>query len=199
LLSSSVVVDYFPSGPLAETVNYGLAYIYFDYREQNRQEPEHIIASLTKQLGSQTLGLPIEIQELHDRLTPTRERPTYEELFTALLSTFESFDRVYFVMDGLDEIKDLGKRKKFLDLCHRISKYGVRFWFASRKDEHSADIEASMDEAGAARIELRVDQGDIKKYISERIDDTPRAKRLVQQGKSKDKIIDALAMCAGDM
>lgn len=184
---------------MAETVNYGLAYIYFDYREQNRQEPEHIIASLTKQLGSQTLGLPIEIQELHDRLTPTRERPTYEEIFTALLSTFESFDRVYFVMDGLDEIKDLGKRKKFLDLCHRISKYGVRFWFASRKDEHSTDIEASMNEAEAARIELRVDQDDIKKYISERIDGTPRAKRLVQQGKSKEKIIEALAMCAGEM
>lgn len=159
--------------------------------ERERQRPNQVLASLAKQLASQTLQLCPEIKEIYDRLEPKNERPTFEGLYTALPAASKPFTRVFLLFDALDGC-DEGQRKQLLPLFHRLTGNGISVFLTSRP--HPDDIQNSLH--GAIRIEISAKEGDIRAYIEQRIDENTREKRLVDQGECKDLIISGLVECA---
>lgn len=188
---SSVVIDYLQAKAPIE--NYGIAYIYFDYKEQSLQTPINVLASLVKQLVSQIPYVPTEVEVWHGNIG--YRAPTYEDLYTGLLATLKSFTRVFFVFDALDECDQITQREGLLPLFQRMGKSGINLFLTSR--EYPDDIRHSL--RNAAKIELVPKNEDITAYIESKIDGNIRASRLVQQGQLKDKVLSEVLDCSKGM
>lgn len=192
---SSAVIDHLET--LAKSNNYGMAYVYFDYKEQDQQRPLRVLASLVKQLACRVPAphLPTEIEALYDNLSKEKKNPTLEQLYTTLIATSRSFERVFFVFDALDECDEENQRMELLPLLHRMGNDNINVFLTSRK--YPEDIQDSLGDG--PRIELAAHEQDIRKYVEERINQYPRAKRLFRQGKCKETIISGLVDCAKGM
>lgn len=175
--------------------HHGVAYIYFNYIEQDQQKPADVLASLVKQLTCQVRHLPPKIGGMYDELKRLQKRPSLEELYTMLQVVTKSFGRTFIVCDALDECNQETQRKKLLPLFHRMEKDGINLFITSR--EYPEDIQHSFQ--GSAKIKLWAKDEDIASYIGQKISEDPRAKRLVQQGNCKDMIISQLKECANGM
>lgn len=194
MVSSSVVIDHFIEG--ATTKNYGVAYMYFEYKERELQTPTNILGGLVRQLVGQVPELPAEIEKLFDKLESRGgKKPKFEELYNALTVIFRSFDQVFLVFDALDECDPKTQRKGLLPLFHRMRKSGANLFVTSR--QYPEDIQASFSEE--AKIELVPTEEDIGAYIRRRIEEDSRAKRLVRQAKCQDRIVPELVSSSQGM
>lgn len=187
-LRSSLVIDHLEGQ--ASTANYGVAYIYFGYKEQDQQKPVHVLASLIKQLASQKTYLPTAIEDLYDSQAQQNKRPILEDLYGTLIATSNSFTRVFFAFDALDECHPENQRRELLPLFHRMGSGGFSLFLTSR--QHPEDIQISF--RNTAKIALLAKEKDIETYIVERINENSRARRLIQQGNCQTRIISDLAI-----
>lgn len=193
LLSSSMVIDHFQERKI--TANYALAYVYFDYREQEQQGPYQVLASLVKQLLFQLIPLPLPVEELYKRLEPHGKRPSLDELYSILEISFTEFDQVFLIFDALDECDQRRQRKTLLPLFHRLARSGTHIFITSR--QHPEDIRDSM--SASASIELSPSIEDMRRFIEQRIEENVRARRLVKQGNCRERIVNELINCAQGM
>lgn len=189
------MIDHIKDKASAANNEIGLAYIYFDYKEQERQKSIHVLAKLVRQLLLQIPYLPEKIRELHDKREQDGKRPTFEELYTALLLVASLFTKVFFVFDALDECHKIKQRKNLLPLFRRMGTDGMNLFLTSRP--YPEDIQEALDDHGAAKIELVAKEDDIRVYIQKKINESTRAKRLAQQ--NKDKIVSDLTEAANGM
>lgn len=116
----------------------GVAYVYFDYKEQDQQEPAEVLSSLVNQLVSQLGALPVEIEALYDGLGPKNHKPTLENLFAALLVASKQFCQTFLVFDALDECHPTTQRAVLLPLFRRMGDDGINVFLTSRP--HPEDI-----------------------------------------------------------
>lgn len=174
----------------------GVAYFYFEYQEQERQTPTKVLASLVRQLATQASILPAEIIALYDTQGAKGRDPKFEELYAVLLAVFKCFGEVFLVFDALDECDVKFRRKEVLPLLHRMGRSGARLFVTSR--QYPEDIWESFH-GTATMVELSPTLEDVGIYIQHRIDEDPRAKRLVRQAKCGDRIISELAECSRGM
>lgn len=189
---SSLIIDHLQDLP---QVGYGVAHVYFDYKEQERQKPVLVLSNLVKQLASQILHLPAEIEDLYNELEPKRKTPTLEQLYAILLVISKQFPQVFLVFDALDECHPENQRRTLLPLFQRMGKDGINVFLTSRP--HPEDIRDSL--RNVASMELLAQEEDIVNYIQDKIDENPRARSLVRQGNCKDRIISELVQCAKGM
>lgn len=188
------MIDYFLDKAAAE--NCGVAYFYFEYQEQERQTPIKVLASLVRQLATQLAILPAEIETLYDVQEARGKPPKFEELYTVLLAVFKFFDRVFLVFDALDECDIKPRGKEVLPLLHRMGSGGARLFVTSR--QYPEDIWESFHDT-ATMVEIVPTLEDVAVYIQRRIDEDPRAKRLVKQAKCGDRIVSDLTECSQGM
>lgn len=172
-----------------------MVYIYFNHKEQDQQKPIHVLSSFLKQLSCQSPSLPKAVRDLHNRIESKQERPTLEDLYTALVLVAGSFSQTFVVCDALDECDFETQRKDLLPLFHRMESVGIRLFLTSR--EHPEDIQDSLQ--SSPKVELSAKNEDIKIYIEQKIDENPRARRLISQGNCKDRIIEQLQQSANGM
>jgi hypothetical protein len=193
-----MVIDHLKEN--ASIKRYGVAYIYFDFADQARQKPISILANLLKQLANQIQELPLELEELYTKSERASETPTLQDLQRILLVLSNTFSRVFLIFDALDECNEDTQRKELLPLFLNLSKLGtgrISIFLTSRP--HPEDIRDSFK--GTAQIELRARDEDMEIYIKEKIDESPRSRRLLGQKdlESKNKIISDLTDCAKGM
>lgn len=182
---------------LEETENYGVAHIYFEYNEQERQKPITILSSLVKQIASRIPHLPEGLADLYDKLRSKNQRPSFEELYATLLDVSKCglIERVFLVFDALDECDLKTQRRELLQLFQRMGANGFSVFLTSRP--HPEDILDSL--VGAAQIVLSAQAEDIATYVKDRINRNPRARRLVQKSKCLDRIVSELTKYAKGM
>ncbi|KAJ4223368.1 hypothetical protein NW759_006001 [Fusarium solani] len=82
-----------------------LAYFFCTYRNEITQEPTSILSSLCSQLARQDENAFEILKEYHDELTSERQLQAVAstKLIKILRRMCSSFDRVYLIVDGLDE------------------------------------------------------------------------------------------------
>ncbi|KAJ4160164.1 hypothetical protein NW754_003288 [Fusarium falciforme] len=83
-----------------------LAYFFCTYRDEITQEPISILSSLCSQIARQDENAFEILREYHDELTSERQLqvgPSTKKLIKILRRMCSSFDRVYLIVDGLDE------------------------------------------------------------------------------------------------
>lgn len=172
-----------------------MAYIYFNYKEQEEQKPSQVLASLVKQLSGQMSHLPAGITGLYSRLRLGGKRPTIDELYIALLEVSKSFPKVFLIFDALDECHPENQRRFLLPIFLQMGRDGISVFLTSRP--HPEDIQDLLKDT--VKIELSAQDGDIEAYIVARIDENPRARGLVRQGRCKERIISELIDSAKGM
>lgn len=193
MVLSSVVIDHFLDQASAE--NYGVAYVYFHYKEQGGQSPLCVLASLVKQLASQIQHLPEEIEDLYDNLARQHRRPTLEDLYTMLGVVSKAFARTFIICDALDEYEEEARQNKLLPLFHRMQRDGLNLFLTSR--EYPEDIQDSF--RNSAKIRLWAKDNDIANYVEQKIEESTRAGRLNLQDECKAMIISELTNYAKGM
>jgi protease II len=174
-------------------VGYGVAYIYFNYKEQDKQKPTHVLSSLTKQLISQasTQPLPEKLENFHK----DQKTPNSGELYDILLDVTKFFTRTFFIFDALDECDQSSQRKELLPLFHRMGGNGMKLFLTSR--EHPEDVQISFEKI--SKMKLWAKDEDVATYIEQKISEYPQAESLVSQGNYRKKIISELTDCAKGM
>lgn len=123
-------------------------------------------ASLLKQLAMAKATLPRSVLELYQRLKDQQRRPQQQDLEQALLNSCQDFDRVFIIVDALDECDENKHRKSFLDLIRSLRDNSSTSVFVTSRP-HPEDVKKVLE--GSSKIIIKADDSDLRKYISREI------------------------------
>jgi Cdc6-like AAA superfamily ATPase len=84
----------------------GVAYLYCNFRRQNEQNAEDLLASLLKQLSQRRSFLPDYVKKLYDDHKKNETRPSFDEISRVLQSVVALYSRAFIIVDALDECKE---------------------------------------------------------------------------------------------
>ena len=151
--------------------NVAVAYFYFDYCDQGHnardyQSDDGMLAYLLKQLALTKNELPGPVLDLHQRMSRQKRLPEQEDLEEALLLTCSDFDRVFFVIDALDECNK-SQRSSVLRVLSNISECSPISIFVTSRP-HAEDIWKAFKES--RKIEIEAKPSDIAKYVHDKIE-----------------------------
>ena len=146
--------------------NVAVAYHYFDFRDQQCQSAEAILSSLLKQLASAKTELSSHVLELYRKFMRQSRQPKQEDLEDVMVRTCEAFDRVFLVIDALDECSPERRRQvlKVLKRLHEVQ--AISIFVTSRP--YPEDVMKAFEQFPNITIEAR--DPDIRKYVRTEID-----------------------------
>lgn len=185
---SSRVIDHLQSKAVTE--NYGIAYIYFDYKEHDGQTPMQVFSSMVKQLAQQLDDLPTELGRLYRELENHGRRPLIEDLLRIVCSFKKSFNCLFLVFDAMDECNEQSQRRRLLPLFHRLRDRGARIFVTSRP--HPEDLQRSFRDV--PQIELAATDADITTYVLGRIAESPRIQGFIGNKRRAVGLEDKIAL-----
>ena len=165
----------------------GIAFFYCDYQDQSQQTALNIVSSLVRQLvqGSSSKFTPL--QALYEALTEKGyTKPTLKDVETLLISICGTFDKVYIIIDALDEC-NLTQRKVLLPLFSVLQKASVNILATSRP--HSQDLERTL--GNQIKIDVRAAESDIQRYVSVQVEEDEDLMDLLAD-ELREKIVSTL-------
>lgn len=152
--------------------NVVVAHLYFDYRNQDYQSTENMLASLLKQLAIPLRELPKAIFELYQKLKGQQRRPQQQELEQALLLVCQHYDRVFVIIDALDECDAKSHRKSFLKALEILRTNSISSIFITSRS-YPDDIKKSLE--SAPQIIVGANDDDLQRYIEREIENSDNA------------------------
>ncbi|KAH6672607.1 hypothetical protein B0J14DRAFT_483401, partial [Halenospora varia] len=168
----------------------GIAYIYCNFRRQDEQKLDGLLASLLKQLVQKHSSMPDSVKELHDRYKK-RTRPSFDELSRALHSAIALYTRVFIIVDALDECSEIdGCRKRFLaEMFDLQATRGANLFATSRFIPAIADTFKEC-----TSLEIRASDDDIRIYLNGHMSQLPGfiGRNQELQGKIMTELIKAV-------
>jgi len=168
--------------------NVGIAYIYCNFRRNDEQRLDDLLASLLRQLAESRSSLPRPVTELYKRHKTKRTRPSTDELSKALQDISASFSRAFILVDALDECQvSNGCRARFIEEVFSLqARCGVTLFMTSR---FIPEITDKFDKS--CWLEIRATKEDVERYLEDRI---KQSSRIIQgmQGEITAIISDAV-------
>ena len=146
----------------SDNLKIGIAYVYCNFRRQDEQKIDGLLASLLKQLAGSQPSLPGSVKDLYDRYTTKQTPPSLDEIIGVLQSVAATYSRVFIIIDALDEcqISD-GCRQRFLSgLFDLYTKCGANIFATSRP---ISSIEKEFE--GSTILEIRASEEDVRRYL----------------------------------
>ncbi|KFY46625.1 hypothetical protein V494_00395, partial [Pseudogymnoascus sp. VKM F-4513 (FW-928)] len=158
---TSVVVDYLYTKFQKDT-NVGIAYLYCNFRRQNEQNAEGLLASLLKQLAQGLYPLPESVKSLYNSHEKNRTRPAFNELSSTLQSVAALYSRSFIIVDALDECQTSGgcRTKLLTEIFALKSKSGANIFSTSR---FIPEIEVQFK--NRMRLEIQASDHDVQRYL----------------------------------
>ncbi|KAH7121183.1 hypothetical protein B0J11DRAFT_59184 [Dendryphion nanum] len=104
ILTSTVVNDL--TARFQGDSNVCVAYFYYDFRRQEEQTAEDLLASLLRQLCQGKPSLPDSMRALHNQHEEKRTRPRLDEISRVLHTVANTYSRVFIIIDALDECQE---------------------------------------------------------------------------------------------
>lgn len=140
----------------------GVAYLYCNFRSQDEQKIDDLLASLLKQLAHGQSPLSRTVKELYSRHEKKRSRPSWEEISKALQSAAKSYSRVFILVDALDECQAAsGCQMRFLSEIFTLQeKCKVNIFATSR---FIPEITRRFE--GSVILKIRASVEDVRKYL----------------------------------
>ncbi|KFY30094.1 hypothetical protein V493_02139 [Pseudogymnoascus sp. VKM F-4281 (FW-2241)] len=187
---SSIVVDHIDANAQKDT-NIGIAYLYCNFRRQDEQTAEGLLASLLKQLAQGLYPLPESVKSLYDSYKEKRTQPTFSEISIALQSVTALYSRSFIVVDALDECRASdGCRTKLLKEIFALQvKSRANIFSTSRFIPEIVEyFKNSM------RLEIRASDHDVQRYFDGHMSELPTCviRSLVLQSEVKAEIVKAV-------
>ncbi|KAK3986844.1 ankyrin repeat-containing domain protein [Cladorrhinum sp. PSN332] len=169
---ASAVIDNI-HGILESETDQGLAYFYSEYKNAQNQFAPQILRSLLKSLGTRrrrtVLQLPAPIQDLYEKCQRLSKTPSDEELLETLERVVEEFNKVFVVLDAVDELPP-NSQSGVCDALHTLqTKTGkLNILATSRRSEEIQTLDA-FSASCCKRFEIRARDDDIKVYLYGRL------------------------------
>jgi len=150
-----------------------MAYFYFDFNDDKKQQHENLIRSLIVQLSTQSEKYSDSLQALYSRSKDGKHQPSYDGLVGSLKSMLQLHPKTYIILDALDECAD---REELLKLLQEISIGKVQVLATSRKER---DIEDALDSLFPQKVCIQSSQvgDDIQLFIRETLHNDPKLKK----------------------
>lgn len=158
----------------------GIAYIYCNFRQQNEQTIDHLLASLLKQLLENEPDPAKTMTELSNIYNKERKYPRLDELTASLRSVTGAYSKVFIIIDALDECSNSnGCRARLLSEIFRLqTDFNVNILVTSR-------FTPEFEKPGKSiSLEIRARDADVQSYVVERLSQYPmfvRSGHLLQQ------------------
>lgn len=168
---AAIVVDHLQRTLLSANTDAALAFLYCNYKRQNEQTVDRLFRSLLRQLVDRRPDMPTEVTDIYRRWETHDIQSSIEEVKTALGATASSFDRVYCVVDALDELEESVRAVLISGLQSLQSCAAVSILFTARslpgieravKPDHRRDIRASEADV---RAFVRGHMGDLSSCV----------------------------------
>ena len=138
----------------------GIAYLYCNFRRQDEQKLDDLLASLLKQLSGCQPSLPSDVKDLYNQHRNKQSRPSQYELLRAIQSVVSLYSRVFLIIDALDEASQ-GCRTIFLSEIFGIqASCRVNIFATSRLiPQITEKFQSSIS------LEIRASNTDIARYL----------------------------------
>ena len=160
ILTSIVVDDLFNRFQGDITVR--IAYLYCNFRRQNEQKAEDLLAGLLKQLARDQLSLPDSLKSLYEKHKGERTRPSFDEISSTLQSVAALCSRVFVIIDALDEcrVTEACRTRFLLEIFNLQAKCGANVFATSR---FIPEITEKFE--GSISLEIRASEQDVRRYV----------------------------------
>jgi hypothetical protein len=148
-----------------------VVYLYCNFRRQDEQKAEDLLASLLKQLAQGRSPLPDSVKSLHDGHRDKRTRPSFDEILGTLQSVATMYSRIFIIVDALDECQASdGCRMRFLlEMFNLQAKCQVSIFATSR---FIPEINENFKEC--MQLEIRASKQDVQRYLDGHISQLPK-------------------------
>lgn len=177
------------------------AYFFCIYRDNETHEPENIMSSIVAQLARQNEAAFSVAQKCYQELMEDDHlpgNPSINKLRTAIRDQTRVFDKVFIVVDGLDECGGHVERttRMLASLCNDKSAKTMCLALLSRDEimirQH---LQGAFD-----YIEIEAHTGDIQQYVATELEERIGLGKLrVRNMSLKDEILEALVTGAKGM
>lgn len=178
------------------TPSYPVLYYYFSFNETEKQKPENMIRSLLTQLLTYGTEGCQALDALHDR----KHQPTNEELLPALRQIMVPCDKVFVIIDALDECMERPELLSDIEELISWDDVNLHLLLTSRKE---SDIEEALDPLCVQDmricIQSAVVNADIRSYVHDQLLMDRRFKRWQKRPDVQSIIESDLMEKAGGM
>ncbi|KAH0536092.1 hypothetical protein FGG08_006997, partial [Glutinoglossum americanum] len=166
---TSIVVDNLIRRSL-NNPSIGIAYLYCNFRKQEEQKAEDLLASLLKQLSQGQSSLPDSVRALYGRHRQKGTRPLFDETARALQSVATIYSRVFIAIDALDECQVSGDcRSRFLSEIFNLQVKCEANIFATSR--FVPEITEKFN--GSMLLEIYASNEDVRKYLKGHMSQLP--------------------------
>ena len=190
----SVVIDYLTNNNVGEDTK--IVYLYCDYKDQAVQTAPNLIACLARQIIGCPKALPQQLEEMHKKLEYQRRRPSFDELKRFLIDLFKQYERIYVVVDALDECDAMRERRLLLPVLEELPRTSGRLFVTSRPNNE--DISNTFGKQ--SKITIAASELDLRQYVAERIaEEEFRTSATKFKPELKENIISSVSAGASGM
>jgi Cdc6-like AAA superfamily ATPase len=143
----------------------GRAFLFCNYKRQDSQEVDNLLASLLGQLAAWQSTVPESVRELYDKhLKGEKSRLSPDEIREALCSIIKNYSRTFIIIDALDECKTDHIRNELLSEIYKLqegSDTRLMVTFRPSIVPKYPDI--------VTELEIRAHKEDIEEYLDGRM------------------------------
>ncbi|KAJ6024087.1 hypothetical protein N7540_004884 [Penicillium herquei] len=158
LLASTVINELSSNFENDHTV--GVAFFYCNFREKTTLE--EILGCLVKQLARQLPIFPEPVEDLYDTYQALKTKASVNDLIEILETTIFRFQRVFIVIDALDECHMAdGSRDMLLDQLFALQNNHMLGILATSRE--NPDISCQF--AGCPSLMIRANESDIERFL----------------------------------
>ncbi|KAL6831934.1 hypothetical protein V8C40DRAFT_285364 [Trichoderma camerunense] len=144
----------------------GIAYIYFNFWQQDDHKVEDLFASLLKQLVRGQSSMPASLKNLYDQHKGKGTRPSLDKILKILQYVIGVYcSRAFIIIDALDECQSSDNcRMSFIKGLLDFQNCGASIFVTSRSIPEVTD-----KFEGSIRLEIRASDDDIRRYVKDQI------------------------------
>ncbi|TPX07668.1 uncharacterized protein E0L32_010666 [Thyridium curvatum] len=150
-----------------------IAYVYCNFRQQNEQTVDNMLASLLKQLSEKRASPPASLTALYEQHKAKHTRPSFDEISKTLQVVTAIYSRVFVVINTLDKTSVVdGCQTRLLTELFKVQASSEANVFVTSR--HIPNITSEFNKrAGCTSLEIHAREEDMRRYLDSHIDRLP--------------------------
>ncbi|KAJ6492479.1 hypothetical protein C8R47DRAFT_1270699 [Mycena vitilis] len=184
------LIDYRPAKVVnshTANPNSGIAYFYFDFRDERKQLVETMLRSIVMQLSEQT-PTPYSVLDQHFKSCQGMKFSTYTDLLVMLDTILGQFTGTYIVLDALDECSEHDGLVRFISTLHGWGKR-VHLLVASQPRTVFLDSTA-LNGASVIVLESKTTNADVLQFVNNKLELDSKLKHMKNTPGAGPKIVE---------
>ena len=175
-------------------------YFFFDFNDEEKQQPDKMVRSLIAQLSSQSKTTPQSLLSLYSSCLNGERQPAYDSLVSTLRQMLKDYSRAYLVLDALDECKERQTLLSLMEVLAGRKDASLHILATSRKERDiEEELELLTDADNRICIQTAIVNRDIHAYIQLRLQTDKTLKRWRGRPDVRREIEDGLKEKADGM